>query len=237
MKQGQFELEVSVRPTGRHNSRVLRKQDMTPGVVYGTGIKGNIHLSAVEKFVRKYATGEFENTILTLKSSDAALNGVKVLLKDIAVHPVTRRPVHMDLWAIDLKKPVRVNVEVRYEGKAIGLADGGVLQSLLREIEVECLPTEIPEFIATDVSNLGVYDTLHISDLKLPAGVKSTAKEDLALVTVTIVKEEVAAPVAVAAAAAEPEVAAKGKKPEEGAAAGAAGAKPAAAAAKPAAKK
>lgn len=237
MKQGQFELEVTVRPTGRHNSRVLRKQEMTPGVVYGSGIKGNVHLSAVEKLVRKYATGEFENTILTLKSTDSALNGVKVLLKDIAVHPVTRRPLHMDLWAIDLKKAVRVNVEVRFEGKAIGLADGGVLQPLLREIEVECLPTAIPEFIATDVSNLGVYDTLHISDLKLPAGVKSTAKEDLALVTVTVVKEEEAAPVAAAAAPAEPEVAAKGKKPEEGApaAGAAAGAKPAAGA--PAAKK
>ncbi len=248
MKQGQFELQVTGRETGRHQSRMLRNKLVVPGVVYGAGVKGNVHLCGEEKIIRKYASHEFENTILTLRSSDKVLDGVKVLVKEVSRHPVTQRPLHVDFWAIDLNKPIRVYVEVRFDGKAAGLAEGGVLQPLLREIEVECLPTSIPEFLACDVSSLGIHDTLHISDLKLPSGVKSVSTDDLAIVTVTVIREEeVAAPTPAAAAAAgaatpaEPEVIAKGKKPEEGAAAAAPGAKPAAggaaAPAKPAAKK
>lgn len=236
--RGNFEVPVESRSTGRHNSRVLRKGQKIPGVVYGAGVKGNHHFAADEKLVVKYGSHVFENTILTLKSSDSKLNDVKVLLKEIIRHPVTRRPLHIDFWAIDLKKSVRVNVEVRFEGRAAGLADGGVLQPILREVEVECLPTAIPEFFSLDVSNLGVHDTLHISDIKLPDGVKTVSHENLALVTVTVIREEEVAPAAAAAvpgAAAEPEVIAKGKKPEEGAAAAPAGGDAKAAAAKPAA--
>src|SRR5690606_15335380 len=111
-------------------------------------------LFAEEKWVRKYSTLAFENAIITLKSDDPELNQTKVLFKEVIVHPVTRRPVHFDFLAIDLNKEVRVMVEVRYEGRAEGTKEVGTLQPIVRQLEVECLPKDIPEFIAIDVTPL-----------------------------------------------------------------------------------
>lgn len=224
MKGTQVELPVSARKTGKHFSRQLRKQGQVPGVLYGNK-KTNFQLAAEEKLIKKFSTSAFENTIFTLKSDMSGVDNVPVLIKAIDVDPVSRRPLHFDVYVVDMNKTVRVFVELRFEGKAIGLSEGGLLQPLMREIELECLPKDIPNFVAVDVSNLGVRQTIHISEVALPVGVKAVATEDLALVTVSVVEEEViAAPTATpdaaaaAAAPAEPEVIKKGKKDEEGAA-------------------
>lgn len=222
MKGTQVELPVSARKTGKHFSRQLRKQGQVPGVLYGNK-KANFQLAAEEKLIKKFSTSAFENTIFTLKSDISGVDNTPVLIKAIDVDPVSRRPLHFDIYVVDMNKTVRVFVELRFEGKAIGLSEGGLLQPLMREIEVECLPKDIPNFVAVDVSNLGVRQTIHISEVTLPAGVKAVATEDLALVTVAVVEEEViaapaATPDAAAAAPAEPEVIKKGKKEEEGAA-------------------
>lgn len=234
MKPGEIEIPVQKREVGRGLSK-LRKLSRVPGVVYGTTLKDNLLITAEEKVVVKYGTRGFENTIFTLKSNEKGLNDLKVLVKEISRHPISRKPIHVDLLALDMNKPVRVFVELRFEGKAVGLSEGGVLETLLREVEIETLPANIPEFLAVDVSALGVADTLHVSDIKFPANVKSISAGDLAIVTVAIIKEEAAAPTPAAgaapAAAAEPEVIGKGKKDEK-----AEGAAPAAGAAAPAKK-
>lgn len=235
MKGDQIELTVAPRKTGKHHSRQLRMKGRVPGVIYGHKFE-TLQVEAEEKLIKKYSAQAFENSIFSISSNEVkGVNKTPVLLKAIDVDPVTRRPVHFDMYVVDMNKTVKVYVELRFEGKAIGLSEGGLLQAIVRELEVECLPKDIPAFITVDVSNLGVHQTLHISEIQLPAGVKAVAATDLALVTVTVVAEEAAAPVAAdaAAAAAEPEVIKKGKQEE----AGAEGAKPAAGAAKaPAAK-
>ena len=143
---------------------------------------------------------------------------MKVLKKDSTVHPVSRRPVHLDLFALDLTKTVRVYVEVRFEGKALGIKEGGVLNIATREVEVECLPTAIPQFLSIDITNLGINDSIHASELQTPSGVKLLTLPTATLCTISTVEEEVAAPVAAAPGA-------------EGAAAAAPGAEGAAAAA------
>lgn len=230
MSNQRIDLNVEARESGRASSRALRVSRRVPAVVYGSLDPANISLE--ENAVIKYNTRAFENSLFKLKAKDSKLNGVVVLLKDVVVHPVTRRPQHVDLHAIDLKKAIRVNVEVRLEGKPVGLAEGGLLNVVNRTIEVECLPTEIPEFFTADISNLGVGDALHVSDLTLPATLKVLSTPETTIAVVNLFVEEEVAPTPAAADAAAAAAPAAG-----GAAPAAPGTAPAAGAAAPAAAK
>ena len=184
---------------------------------------------AEEKLIKKFHGRKFESTLFTLKTDVSGLDKVVVLLRDIQVHPVTRRPVHVDFYALDMASNVVVSIGLRFEGKPVGLSDGGVLELIVREVDVECKPNEIPEEIVVDVSGMNVGDALHVSDLKAPAGVKFMSQSTLTLATCVVPKEEAATPVAAAAAEAAPAAAAAGKAAPAAAAAKAA---PAAAAKK-----
>jgi large subunit ribosomal protein L25 len=225
-----LEIQVQSRKTGKSNCRKLRRAESVPGVVYGAG-KKNTSLLAEEKIVKKFASHEFENAIFTLKSDDKEVNGTKVLFKEVTRHPVNRRPIHFDFLAIDLNKEIRVYVELKFEGKAIGLSEGGLLEPIVRQLEVACLPSKIPEYIAVNVSELHVGQTVHLKEITLPEGVRAVSQDDLALVTVTVVKEEELTPTPAAAAAGDAAAAAAAP----GAAAPAAGAAAAPGAAAPAA--
>lgn len=230
MSKQRIELTVATRETGRANSRELRVNKMVPGVIYGAMENQNVSVHVND--ILKYNTRAYENALLNLKSSDSKLNGKVALIKSVQVNPLSRRPEHVDFFALDLNKPVRVSVEIKIEGKAIGIAEGGLLNIVMRSVEVECLPTAIPDFLTLDVSNLGVGDSLHASELTMPAGVKLISRPEVTIAAVVEQEEEVvAAPVAAAAAA--PAAAAAGAK----APAAAAGGAKAPAAAKPAAKK
>ncbi|MCM2353931.1 MAG: 50S ribosomal protein L25 [Pseudobdellovibrio sp.] len=226
MSKQRIELNVEVRETGRANSRGLRVNKMVPGIIYGAIENQNVSVHVND--ILKYNTRAYENALLNLKSSDSKLNGKVALIKSVQVNPLSRKPEHVDFFALDLNKAVRVSVEIKIEGKAIGLSEGGLLNIVMRSVEVECLPTAIPEFLTLDVTNLGVGESLHASELTMPAGVKLISRPEVTIAAVVEQEEEVAATPAAAAAA-----------PAAGAAAPAAGAKAAAApaAAKPAAKK
>lgn len=216
-------LKVMTRETGKHHSRSNRVKQLIPAVLYGPKTKP-VNLMIDELTVTRYAGRKFEATIFGLQSDNAELAKMNVLIKDVQVHPVNRRPQHVDLYAVDMTKAIRVSVGIRFEGKPIGIADGGLLQMLLRELDIECLPTDIPQEFVADVSNLGVGDALHVSDLTAPKGVKIISAQTLTIATVNILAEE-AAPVV--AAVADPAAAAAA--PAAGAPA-APGAAPAAAA-------
>ena len=229
MAQQTITIEVFPRTSKKGLSK-MRLGGHVPAVVYGPKVKNGTFSIAINDAV-KYTRRGFENAIFTLKSMDKALDGVKVLSKSYDIHPVTRRPIHLDFFAPDMTKAVRVKVELKFEGKPLGLADGGIFNAVRRDIEIECLPTEIPESIIVDVSGIGLDESMHVSDIKIPGGLKLITAVEETIATVAVVAEEVAAPVA---AAADP--AAAGAAPAAGAAAPAAGAAAPAAAA-PAAKK
>lgn len=231
MSKQRIEMTVEPRQTGKSTSRALRVDRKVPAVVYGAVENKNIYIE--ENAVKKYNVRAYENALFSLKSTDAKLNGIVVLMKEVNVHPLTRRPRHVDLFALDLKKMVRVSVEVRLEGKPIGIADGGLLNVVNRTVEIECLPTEIPEGFTADISELAVGDALHVSDLKIASSIKIISPLDMTIAVCNLQEEEaVAAPVAAAAAPA-----AGAAAPAAGAAAPAAGAAKAPAAKAPAAKK
>jgi large subunit ribosomal protein L25 len=197
-----IEIPVSPRTAGKHFSRQSRSQSQVPAVIYGPKTEP-VNVLADEIIVKKYQGRKFESAIFTLKSDDSKLNKMAVILRDVQFHPVTRRPLHVDFYAPDMSKPVRVNVELRLEGKPAGLADGGLLEHMLRDVEIEVLPDDIPEFITVDVSALGLGDAVHVSDVKVDQGVRVISLPTLTIAVVATPKEEAAAaPAAVAAPAA-----------------------------------
>ncbi|WP_295905274.1 50S ribosomal protein L25 [uncultured Bdellovibrio sp.] len=201
--KNRIELNVEPREIGKHNSRALRNSRNVPAVIYGA--VEPINVAVGEKEIVKYNTRAYENALFTLKSNDKKANGIVVLVKSVDVHPLSRRPQHVDFFALDLKKAVRVNVEVRLEGKPIGLSEGGLLNVVLRSVEVEVLPTDIPEFLTADISNLGVGDALHVSDLQVSGSVKVITGAEQTIAVVNAQEEEVVAtPAAAPAAAATP---------------------------------
>lgn len=208
-------IEVKPRNAGKHFNRTARVAAQIPAVVYGPKTKP-LNFTLTEQDAVKYGKRAFENTIFTLKSEDKSLDGIKVLRKAMDHHPLSRRPVHIDFFAPDMTKVVRVNVELRFTGKALGLADGGVFSAVRRDVEVECLPTEIPEFFEVDVSPIGLNQSMHVSDVNFPSNIKLITSPTETIATVSIVEEIVAAPTvdaAAAAATAEGAAAAPGATP------------------------
>lgn len=229
-----IDLTVEPRETGKGHSRGLRMNKKIPAIVYGAVENTNLFVN--QNDVVKYNTRKFENALFTLKSSNTKANGKVVLMKQVDVHPLSRQPLHVDFFALDLSKTVRVFVEISLEGKPLGIADGGLLNVVNRQIEIEVLPTDIPDNITADISHLGLGDALHVSDLKLPSTVRVISAPELTIAVVNLQEEEVVATPVAAAAAAAPAAGAPAAGAAAPAAAGKAAAAPAAAKA-PAAKK
>jgi large subunit ribosomal protein L25 len=208
---------------GKNNARRLRAKGLIPAVVYGG--KNDAQAVAVDpKTLLKVLRSESgRNTILNLDFGDGAKTSA--ILKSWQVDPVKEHFLHADFYRIAMDVAIRVTVPIMARGEARGVkVDGGILELIMRTVEVECLPGDIPERIELDVSDLGIHDAIRVSDL--PVNEKVKVLDDAAQVVVHVisVKEE-AAPAAGAAPAegeaaaagtpAEPEVAKKGKKDEE----------------------
>ena len=212
------ELLCEKRPTRPKGARhQVRREGRVPGVLYGpktTPIAVSVNAIDLKNRVAHAASMR----IMRLKSTASELDGKHVLVKDIQRAPVSREILHADLYEVDLNRAIRVNVPLRFIGKPAGVAEGGILQPLVREVEVECLPMEIPEFFEVDVSALGIHDVIHVSAMKFAGNVKPIFDTDYAVVSVLPPTVE-AAPTPVVAA--EVVAGAEGAAPAEGAAAAA----------------
>lgn len=177
-------LEVETREgTGKGPARRARAQGRMPAVFYGAKSEGQNLTVDARDFGRRIANLEGAH-LIELRSSTAQLDKRMVLLREVQHHPVTGLPVHADFYEVALDQAIVVRVPLHFEGKAAGVALGGILQPIVREMEVRCLPTAIPEFIAVDVSPLAVHDALHVADLKLPEGVEAMLDEGETVVSV-----------------------------------------------------
>ena len=205
---------------GKNACRRLRKQGLIPAVLYGEGMT-SVPLVLAKKdviLILKSDTGE--NTIFKVafdsKSQDA-------MFKDVQVDSSTDELIHADLIQISMDKAIRVNVPVLLQGDPIGVkTEGGFVDFMTREIEVECLPKDIPENIKIDINPLHLHQSIKVSDITAPEGVKliSDPSSVVVLIGVPHKEEEVAKPVEEAVVAAEPiepEVIKKerAEKPEE----------------------
>ena len=178
-------VEVSVESRRAGNKRDagrLRRDGKLPGVVYGRGTGG----VAMQVDQREISTrvGRLEGShLLRLKSASDQLDGRLVLVKEVQYHPVTHAVAHIDFYEVDVSRKITVMVGLHFTGRAEGVVQGGVLQPIVRELEVECLPLDIPAQLEVDVSPLQIGHGLKAGDLTLPPNVVNHTP-DLALVSV-----------------------------------------------------
>jgi large subunit ribosomal protein L25 len=206
---------------GKNAARRLRRQGMVPGIVYG-GKDDNVAVSVDPKALQKVLRSEAGRNAI-LKLDIAGTGTTNAILKSWQVDPIKESFLHADFYRIAMDVAIRVTVPIQIRGEARGVrVEGGILELIMREIEVECLPGDIPEHIAVDVADLGLNGAVRVSDLPVSEKVKILEAADQVVLHVVSVKEEVAAPTAAAvvegeaaAAPSEPEVLKKGKKEEE----------------------
>ncbi len=193
-----LELVVSLRDgRGKSVTRKLRAADKVPAVIYGSGVEPTA--IAVERLALAKVLRGGANALIDLKGAKA-VEGKPVLVKEIQRDPLSRKVVHFDLYAVNLQARIDLEIPLHFIGIPRGVAlDGGVLEPLLRTLEVSCMPLAIPESIDVDVSNLGIGDAIHVRDLALPADVVCKTEMDMTVTHVVAPRlEEIAAPVAAA---------------------------------------
>jgi len=214
METGELACEKrAVRPKGLVHQ--LRREGRIPAVLYGP-TTAPMPLS-VDRVQLGTTMSAAHVRLIRLKSSTPELDGRHVIFREIQRAPVSGEILHADFYEVDLNRAIRVAVPLKFVGLAAGVGDGGILQPLVRVVEVECLPLEIPEAIEVDVSALGIHDVIHLSAIRFAANIKPIFDSDYAVVSV-LPPTVAEAPVA-AAAAAEEAVPVEGAVAEAGAAA------------------
>ncbi len=208
---------------GKSKVSDLRHKGFIPAVVYAQG-KDSLSIKLSHKDVwGAIHQHRLENTVINLKFKEEKKEKTKpCLIKEIQYDPVQGDIIHIDFNEISLTKVIKVNVPVIAKGEPAGVKqEGGSLEHILWEVEVECLPTDIPKEIEADVSQLKIGDTIHVKDLSFPAKVKVlTPPEAVVLSVAAPIKEEVPVAPVEGEEAQEPEVIKEKKEvPEEGEAA------------------
>src|SRR5271157_2969843 len=212
-------LEAPKREAGNKNAaRRVRVEGKIPAIVYGAGTDSTSVAVDRRQVLRILRSESGHNTIFDLAFDS---DRVKAMIVDWQFEPIKGKLLHVDLQRIAMDKKLTVTVPVVLKGEAAGVKqEGGILEQLLREIEVECLPADIPKSIEADISHLVFGVDLRVKDLPHSEKLKFLTEENQMIAHMTTVKEEVvAAPEAVAEAAAapaEPEVIKKGKQETEG---------------------
>jgi large subunit ribosomal protein L25 len=211
----------SRKETGKNVNRRLRQRGLIPGVLYGTGSPAvPVAVSPKEiGAILKSASGE--NTLFDL---DLGGTRRKVILKEFQREPLRGQLLHADFFEVALDRALEVKIPIELEGVPVGVKlQGGIVDFVTRELEVECLPADIPERITVDISHLELGKHLRVSDLKLGDRVKILVEPEVVVAHVVLPRAEVSAEAATTeaapaeeAAAAEPEVIKKGKAEKEG---------------------
>lgn len=187
-----FELQAELRTAkGTGASRRLRRDGLVPVVMYGAG-KDPVMLSVPHDTVFHEIQNEaFFTSILTVKfgqQSDQAI------LRDLQMHPYKPRVQHMDLQRISATEKLHISVPLHFVGEDVAPGvkqQGGIVSHLVTEVDVSCLPSQLPEFLTVDVSAMSIGDSIHLSNLAVPEGVSLTALahgNDLAVVTISVVR-------------------------------------------------
>jgi large subunit ribosomal protein L25 len=204
--------------TGKGSSRKLRAVGRVPAVIYGHGEETRLLSVDAHDLELLFSRIHVENTVI-----DVAIEGetkaVKALVREVQKHVIRDHVLHVDFYQIHAGEMVTVEIPVRITGSAPGVKLGGILQHSLSEIEVRCLPDQIPETIVVDVSELGIGDSIHVRDITPPPGVEFHVDEDrtvcgvMAPVVAAVEPGEVEE--APAEGVTEPEVIGKGKGEED----------------------
>ena len=212
-------LKADVRTgTGKTVAKDLRAKGIVPANVYKGG-QGAMSIQVpISGLAEALQTKAGDNVLITLKitGGDKAVKDKTVLIKEIQREPIRDGILHVDFNEISLTETLKVDVPLASKGEPVGVkVDGGILEHIMWEVQVECLPTDIPEKIVVDVSNLKLGESLHVKDITAPEGVKVLNDPELIVMIVKAPKAEVVKEEVAAEGAAEPELIRKKKEEEE----------------------
>ncbi len=201
---------------GKNDARRARRNGQVPVTIYGGDAGAVAALVPLSELAAILRSDSGRNTIFTVDVE--GVEATEVMFADRQIHPVRMRLVHADFKRLVKGEKIEATVPLRLVGEPIGVREqAGILEQIIREVEIRCQPRDIPEHIDVDVTNLEVHQVLHVSDIPTSEGVEILEDADTVIATVGVVKEEVVevAPVE-GETPAEPEVIGKGKKEEEG---------------------
>jgi large subunit ribosomal protein L25 len=199
---------------GKNDARRARREGNVPVTIYGGAEATVAALAPLRELAAILRSDTGQNTIFTLDVE--GMGPSEVMFYDRQIDPIRGRLLHADFKRLVKGEKIEVTVHLRLLGEPVGVREQqGVLEQVLREVEIRCEPREIPEFLEVDVSQMAVHDVLHVSDIPVSEAVEILEPADSVVATVGIVREEVAPAPVEGEAAAEPEVIGKGKKEEE----------------------
>lgn len=166
-------LKADTRNTGgvnrlRHNGRI-------PGIVYGKDL-GNERIHVDQKELQQVVREHGKNSILQLSLREG--NSLNVMISEIQQHPITNQIIHCDFKQINMNKPITTTVPINIIGQADGVRDGGVIQFQTRELEIRCLPSQVPDYLSLYASDLKIGDTVMVRDLDIPQGIEVQHEQD-----------------------------------------------------------
>lgn len=210
-----YKVQARVRDgRGKNDARRARRDGMVPITVYGGGAETVAAVAPLRELAAILRSDSGRNTIFTIDVEGVGAS--EVMFHDRQIDPVKGRLIHADLTRLVKGQKIEVTVPLHLVGEPIGVKERqGVLEQIIREVEIRCEPREIPDSLDVDVSNLDVHEMLHVSDIQVSSAIEILADPEQVIATVGIVKEEVAAAPAEGEEPAEPEVIGKGKKEDE----------------------
>ncbi len=211
-----YKVQAKVRDgRGKNDARRARRDGMVPITVYGGGVETVAAVAPLRDLAAILRSESGRNTIFTIDVEGIGVS--EVMFHDRQIDPVKGRLIHADLTRLVKGQKIEVTVPLHLVGEPIGVKEKqGVLEQIIREIQIRCEPREIPDVLDVDVSNLDVHDLLHVSDIPVADTIEILTDAEQVIATVGIVKEEeLAAPAPEGEEPVEPEVIGKGKKEEE----------------------
>lgn len=180
-----IELKTNIRTSvGNSQARALRRKKQIPAVLYGRGKKTvllSVYLSELERALKKSKTGQ---ALLNLVVQNNETYTKPAIIKELQMHPVGRNILHVDFYEIDMNRKIKIKVPVITKGKSKGVEQGGVLQIIRRELEVLCLPLEIPKSFEIDITDFDIGDSLHVKSIPLKDNIEIPADVDFTVLTI-----------------------------------------------------
>ncbi len=178
-------LEVQKRErTGKEGAKKVRKEGMVPGIIYSPTLHP-VPVKMDPTKIREALIKHGANTLFEIKSGDVPeIHGKLAIVKEIQRHPISRKYLHVDLYEVDPGREIYVEVPIEVEGKARGVEKGGMLELLMRNIEIKCTPLNIPDYIKVEVTSLDIGGVLHVEDIEFPEGIKPVEDPKKPVITI-----------------------------------------------------
>ena len=204
-------LQASPRVASKGQTHALRRQGFLPVVLYGHGVPSRPLKVRQKDFERLLETGAGRNSLIRLViEGETSSEPPTVIIKDIQSDYIRGRYIHADFQQVSLKEKIRAKVRVVLHGEDAVAKEGGIVQHQMREVEVECLPTALPEHITFDLTGMGIGDTVTLGDLKVPSGVELLGEPEAVVASIVAPKQGAEEAPAAAEAQAEGQAAGAG---------------------------